>query len=176
MNLYPTQIDELYRRYFALLRAKCTRMLGDADEAADVAQETLIRFWQSQRATSSGTTDPAAETRRILGWLYRTSTRAAIDRLRSAQARHRLGLALPPPDCIAVGEEALAARYLCAQLASSAPPDELEVAMLSRLDHMSQVEIAALLGSSERTVRRQLQRFDARVTAFRQEFHSVRSS
>lgn len=176
MNLNPTQIEELYHRYFAILRAKCTRMLGDADEAADVAQETLIRFWQSERDASPSATDPAAETRRILAWLYRTSTRAAIDRLRSAQARHRLGLALPPPDCIAIAEEALSARYLFARLASSTPPDELEVAMLSRLDHMSQVEIATVLGSSERTVRRQLQRFDARVTAFRQEFHSVKSS
>ncbi len=176
MNLDPTQMDELYRRYFAVLRAKCTRMLGDADEAADVAQETLIRFWQSERSVLSGTTDPAAETRRVLGWLYRTSTRAAIDRLRSAQARHRLGLALTPPDCIALGEEALSARALCAQLASSAPPDELEVAMLSRLDHMSQVEIATLLGCSERTVRRQLQRFDARVSTFRQEFYRVNNS
>ncbi|HNN94817.1 MAG TPA: RNA polymerase sigma factor [Pseudomonadota bacterium] len=173
MSLDPAQIDDLYRRYFAILRAKCSRMLGDADEAADVAQETLIRFWQSERTTSAGTTDPAAETRRVLGWLYRTSTRLAIDRLRSAQARNRLGLALPEADCIAIGEDALTARYLCAQLVSSAPPDELEVAMLSRLDRLSQVEIASLLGRSERTVRRQLQRFDVRVTAFRQELHCV---
>jgi len=38
-------IEHTYRRYFALIRGKCTRVLGDTSEAEDVAQETFTRLW-----------------------------------------------------------------------------------------------------------------------------------
>lgn len=166
---------QLYRSYFAILRAKCGRLLGDREEAADVAQEALIRLWQSGPSEERG-----HEPRQILAWLYRTSTHLAIDRLRQRQARHRLQQAIAPePAEVGVeplSEEQLAARRLFSRLAEAAPADELEIAVLSRIDRMTQSEIAEVLAISERTVRRQLQRFDARVQTFLEELADVRTA
>ncbi|MFO0580439.1 MAG: RNA polymerase sigma factor [Polyangia bacterium] len=167
--------EEQYRRYFAVVRAKCTRMLSDPEEAADVAQEVLIRLWHSGPHHEAA--GPELAPRTILAWLYRTSTRVAIDHLRQRKARHRLletTPALPelPPLC----EDALFFRRALERLAATIPADELEVVILDRLDQLTQVEIASVTGVSERTVRRLLQRFDARVQPLREEMDHVRTA
>ena len=49
-------------------------------------------------------------------------------------------------------------------LVNDFPAQELEAAILSRLDHLTHPEIAEVMGVGERTVRRLLTRFDERVT------------
>jgi RNA polymerase sigma-70 factor (ECF subfamily) len=154
-----TTLAAAYRLYFPLLVQKCARMLGDSHEAQDVAQETFIRF---QRA---GLAD--ADARHVTAWLYRTSTRIAIDRLR-ARKRHA-------PDAAAVetlfvadaSENCTAARELWAALAAGLPELELEAALLTRVDGLTQPEVAEVLGTNTRRVRRLLTRFEARVEALR---------
>lgn len=136
-----------------MIREKCARMLGDRDEAQDVAQETFLRFWRADLADS----DP----RTALSWIYRTATRLAVDRLRQ---RKRAGAAASPSDAIELGPEgSLAARRELERIARQVPPAELEAAILHRFDRMGQLEIAGVLGISERTVRRLLERFDRRI-------------
>jgi RNA polymerase sigma-70 factor (ECF subfamily) len=153
-------IESAYRRYFPLIREKCRRMLGDLAEADDVAQETFVRLWQSSLEN--------AEPRRLVSWIYRTSTRLAIDRLRQRARRPSSDggeeraveeLAALSPD----SEDALATRRALERLARALPEGELEMALLHRLDGLSQAEIAAVAQVSERTVRRCLERFDRRV-------------
>ena len=48
-------------------------LTGDADEAADVAQEAFIRLWQKGETVA----DPA-----VRGWLFSTARHVAIDRFR----------------------------------------------------------------------------------------------
>jgi RNA polymerase sigma factor (sigma-70 family) len=112
-----------------------------------------------------------------LAWLYRTSTRVAIDHLRQQKARHRLlEAAILPSEMPALGEEVLLFRRMLARLATAIPAEELEVVILGRLDRLTQVEIAAITGISERTVRRLLQRFDARVQPLKEELTDVRTA
>jgi RNA polymerase sigma-70 factor (ECF subfamily) len=171
----PLISDDLYRRYFAVLRAKCARMLVDSEDAADVAQEVMIRFWQSGPIHDAAGAAP--EPRTVLAWLYRTSTRVAIDHLRQQKARHRLlEAAILPSEMPALGEEVLLFRRMLARLATAIPAEELEVVILGRLDRLTQVEIAAITGISERTVRRLLQRFDARVQPLKEELTDVRTA
>ena len=59
---------------------------------------------------------------------------------------------------------ALAARSALARIADSTPDDELAAAVLCRVDALTQPEAAAVMNVSERTVRRLLDRFDARLT------------
>lgn len=66
-------------------------------------------------------------------------------------------------------EAATGNRQVLEQLISLAGDDELQVAVLSRVDGLTQPEAAEVLGISERTVRRLLTRFDERVAAKRQE-------
>jgi DNA-directed RNA polymerase specialized sigma24 family protein len=88
--LTDPQLDRFFRQNFPVIRAKCARMLGESEEAADVAQETFVRLCESGAVHE----DPDVRAR----WIYATSTRIAIDRLR----RRRLGIETreePAADC-----------------------------------------------------------------------------
>jgi RNA polymerase sigma-70 factor (ECF subfamily) len=157
-------VEATYRRYFALIREKCRRMLGDFAEADDVAQETFVRLWRTNLR--------ADDRRSVLAWIYKTGTRLAIDRL-----RERSKMAAADDEAVALvqlassspgGDDALATRRSLEVLARRLPADELEVALLFRLDGLSQAEIAEVARISERTVRRCLQRLDERVAKLRE--------
>lgn len=149
----------------APLRAKCRRLLGNATAAEDVAQETYVRFLHS------GPTD-VDDPRVVLAWLYRTGTRLAIDVLRDRKrvvpGEEPMG-ALPCRTDVAA---TVAARTAIAALASTVPADELEVAVLCRVDGLTHAEAAEVAGISERTVRRMLDRFDERTAGLRKELSS----
>ncbi len=158
------QLRAAYEKYFPIIRAKCARMLSDPEEAADVAQETFIRLWQSPMAGKTP--------EQLSAWIYQTSTRAAIDRLRhrgrqrtlsQRAAIHGHGFDGRQGAGVPMDEAALLARRLLQHLADKLPEDELEVAILSRIDALSHAEIAEVAACSERTVRRLLQRFDERL-------------
>jgi RNA polymerase sigma-70 factor (ECF subfamily) len=153
-------IEAHYRTCFPAIREKCRRMLRDPDEAQDVAQVTLVRFWRSG--------PKGADARQATAWIYTTCTRLAIDRLRR---RHRTrDLASPEgADCAAGAgaETALLGREELERISEQVPTRELEAAVLHRIDGLSQPEIAELTCTSERTVRRLLERFDARLQSLR---------
>lgn len=155
-------VEEAYRAYFPRIFEKCRRMLRDPGDAEDVAQETFVRWWQA------GLRD--AEPRRVVAWVYRTSTRLAIDRLRRRRAAAevpcdeallRMATAVPL-------EREVAERDALAQLVGQLPEDELEVVFLHRMDRLTQPELAEVLQVSERTVRRLLTRFEQRLKALRE--------
>jgi len=64
-------------------------------------------------------------------------------------------------------DDVLATRRSLEVLARRLPADELEVALLFRLDGLSQAEIADIARISERTVRRCLHRLDERLAKMR---------
>lgn len=144
-------VQQAWQRYFSPVREKCRRVLGDTDEANDVAQETFIRFWKL------GAND---EPRTALAWLYRTATRISVDRLRQRAVHAR---PVPGPTETSNLEGSTASRQLLERLAARAEPDELQAAVLSRLDGMTHPEVALVMSISERTVRRLLTRFDERA-------------
>ena len=153
-GLATAEIEHTYRQYFQILREKCARMLRDQAEAQDVAQETFARLW-THRADIA---DPAA----VTAWLYRTSTRLAVDSYRRRRSepldetREEMGR---PPE----GADRLHAMRMLERIAGRAPARELEVAILSRLDELTHDEVAEVTGMSSRTVRRLLSKFDGRL-------------
>jgi RNA polymerase sigma-70 factor, ECF subfamily len=153
------ELELAFRRYYPALREKCRRLLRDPQEADDVAQETFVRFWRADLA--------GGDVGRVTAWLYRVSTRAAIDRVRASAARSRLA---PPSDEFAespgLGAEA---RATLDQLARRIPAAELELLLLQHWDGLTQPEIAEVTGLSERTVRRRLHRCMERVVQIRGE-------
>jgi RNA polymerase sigma-70 factor (ECF subfamily) len=159
----PTQeqVEDAYRRYFPVIARKCGRMLRSPTEAQDVAQEVFLRLWKGRLELR----DAGATT----AWLYRTCTHLAIERIR-ARARHgespsELADALASPEP-GLDERADHRREL-AELVGALPTDELEAALLSRVDRLTHPEIGEVLGVSERTVRRLLTRLDVRLAAWR---------
>ncbi len=151
-------LEQAYRRYFPIIRAKCARMLGDGDEAQDVAQETFVRLWHAQL--------PGDDAQRVTAWIYRTSTHLAVDRLRRRRFVADAPLDRTQAACL---EETVQARQELQRIARDAPANELEIAVLHRIDGMGQEEIAAVLDVSDRTVRRVLTRFDERLARMRAE-------
>lgn len=152
------QLEALYRQNFPVIRAKCARMLGETEAAADVAQETFVRLCE----TGVVHAEPAVRA----AWIYRTSTRLAIDLLR----RRRQGVELPAPEVAyepasphASAHDRVTARQRLAAVAARTPARELEIALLCRVDGLTQLEAAEVCDLSERTVRRLLERFDQRL-------------
>ena len=161
IGLATADIERTYRQYFQILREKCARMLRDPAEAQDVAQETFARLW-TRRADIA---DPAA----VTAWLYRTSTRLAVDSYRRRRGSEPLDAVRDdvggPPE----GAERLHALRLLERIARRAPPRELEVVVLARLDELTQDEIGEVTGMSDRTVRRLLRRFDRRLARWNEQ-------
>ena len=159
-------IEPLYRRYFPIIRAKCARMLGDSEDAQDVAQETFTRLW-SERSRLTGVEG-------VLAWLYQTSTRLAIDRFRRARRTAHDGAEALLADQEGADstqdlQRLVGSRKLLARVAAGVPAAELEVAVLSRVDALTHREIAEVVGASERTVRRLLHKFEARIDRLRED-------
>jgi RNA polymerase sigma-70 factor (ECF subfamily) len=158
-------VTAAYRQYFPLLRNRCARALGDAAEAEEVAQETFIRLWRSGMARK-----PAGE---VVAWVYRVGTRLLIDKLRARQRRQPAELSNALEDTTAHPapsiESVLQVRQQLQAMAASLPAEELEVALLHRLDGLTQAEIGDVTGLSARTVRRVLTRLEERLGPWRQE-------
>lgn len=168
-SLSSQEFERAYARFFPPIRAKCHRLLANAQAADDVAQDVFVRLWQWDERPALDAPDAA---RTVLAWLYRTSTRLAIDTLRANGARRygdggeRLA-ALP---CSTDLDALLGAKSAILAVAHAADDDELHAAVLARVDGLSHLEVAVILGVSERTVRRLLQRFDEQTGSIRKEF------
>ncbi|RLB52939.1 MAG: hypothetical protein DRJ42_13445 [Deltaproteobacteria bacterium] len=143
-------LENTYRRFFPIIAAKCARMLRDPAEAQDLAQETFTRLW-AMRGT-------LRDDDKALGWVYQTATRLAVDRIRH---RNVAGAAL----VFDVEEsdnpsERAEARQLLKRLSMDLEARELEALVLSRIDGLTHAQIGTVLGTSDRTVRRLLERAD----------------
>jgi RNA polymerase sigma-70 factor, ECF subfamily len=161
--LDESSFEDCYRRVFPLVLAKCRRMLrGDAD-AMDLAQEVFVRLWQHRELVQ--------DQRALTAWLYRASTRLVIDRARQRklgeESQQYLQSALEDP-APADAEARFSSRQQLRSVLADCPENELEAAILSRLDRLTHPEIAEVVGASERTVRRLLGRFDERVVALKE--------
>jgi RNA polymerase sigma factor (sigma-70 family) len=154
---------EAYRRLLAPVRAKCRRLLGQTAAAEDAAQEAFARL-----LSSGPPLDGSSDTRTIMAWLYLTATRISMDVLRQKRGAVDLD-AIEHVACSARPDDVVAARSSIAALSNEVPAEEVEAALLARVDGLSQPEVALVLGVSERTVRRLLTRFDERAAELRKE-------
>lgn len=89
-----SDFDEQVRRHKDRVYGYACYMLHDRQEAADVTQEVLMRFWHHF---------DELDTDRTLGWLMRTTRNACIDALRKRQSQRRVMEA--NPDAVAAATE-----------------------------------------------------------------------
>lgn len=158
----PAEDDLLMRRYAAgdagaaaaLIAAHAPRvlslarrMLGEAAEAEDVAQEAMLRLWRAAPDWRAGEAGVGA-------WLRRVASNLCLDRLR----RRRESLAAEPPDRpderpaaldrLAQDERAAALRAALAEL-----PERQRLAIVLRhFEERPNPEIAAILETSVEAV------------------------
>lgn len=68
-------VKEMVTRKLPRLLALASRLLGDADEARDIAQESFLRIWKQAASWRS-------EQARFDTWLHRVALNLCYDRLR----------------------------------------------------------------------------------------------
>ena len=133
-------ISALVTRKLPRLLALARRMLGDAAEAEDVAQETLVRTWKQARDWVPGRA-------RIDTWMHRVALNLCYDRLR----RRRDQVSTDDVEIIdtAVGAHALIEQSQTADavaLALKALPERQRCAItLCYYQELSNIEAAALM-------------------------------
>lgn len=159
--------NQLVRLYEGRVYNLCFRMLGDADAAADVTQDTFISAYRNLQKFRGG---------QFRSWLLRIATNACYDALRARKRRPAVslnatyndeedgGLDLPDqsesPDDFALRRElAMAIQQGLALL----PEDQRAVVILSDIQGMAYEEIAVVTGANLGTVKSRLSRARARL-------------
>ncbi len=143
--------EMLVRRHRGRIYRIALRMLGDPDDAEDVAQDVLIQVWTALAGfagTSSFTT-----------WLYRIVVNRCLNKVRRRRWTRPVLDTDPPPaagaeDTVVAQHRARAAMEAVAAL----PPDQRAVIVLHQLEGLSYREVAAIVNVSEDAVRGRLHR------------------
>ena len=116
------------------------RMLGDATEAEDVAQEAMLRLWQNAASWRGGGPGVAA-------WLTRVATNICVDRLRqrrrlSDEAVPERADDAPLADALISGEEA---RLEVIRALDNLPERQRAALVLTYYEELSNAEAAEML-------------------------------
>jgi RNA polymerase sigma-70 factor (ECF subfamily) len=157
-------LDALLERHAAAIFRFAFRMLGNEDDANDVAQETFVRLYRARASYHPG--------RRFSTWLYTIAANLARNQLRW-RARHpavaldapvsatdasladALPAAAPAPDAaVQAGERAAAVRAAVQRL----PDDLREAIVLCEWEELPVAEAAALLRTTPKAVESRLYR------------------
>ena len=149
----------LVSAYQAAVHNLCYRMLGDAREAEDAAQETFLRAYSQLHRY-----DPA---RPFKTWLFAIASHHCIDRLRRRRwrwlslddellaEREMWRAAMPDPEEVALSHERR--DEVAALLARLSPQDRAAIVLHYWCD-LSYAEIAAITGASVSAVKSRLHR------------------
>ncbi|MFK3794853.1 RNA polymerase sigma factor [Pseudomonas sp. NPDC088444] len=142
-NNEPEAVKEMVSRKLPRLLALASRLLGDAEEARDVAQESFLRIWKTAGNWRSGQA-------RFDTWLHRVTLNLCYDRMRRRKETpldddaRLIEIADPAPapheQCQADGQNAQMAAALAAL-----PDRQREAIVLQYYQELSNTEAAALM-------------------------------
>src|SRR3954447_13615473 len=163
----------LVDQYAAALYRVAYSVLRNGADAEDAVQETFLRVLRHR--------DTLDEVRDQRVWLIRIVWNIVLDRKRRAKTRpetddvEELARVLPA-DGLSAEQRAAAAQHHAHVLAcvEQLPPKERQVLMLSAFEELSSVEIAAVLGITESSVRSRLFRARNLMADLLQHSRSVR--
>jgi RNA polymerase sigma-70 factor (ECF subfamily) len=143
-----------YDRYAPLVYPVILRIVRDAPDAADVAQEVFWESWQNAAAY-----DPARGSAEA--WLFTRARTRAIDRIRAVRRRgatfvppvdEAMAAAPPAPDAAAQAED----RSVVLRALERLPEPQREVIELAYYRGLTQTEIAARIQQPLGTVKTRL--------------------
>ena len=159
---YLDAFEMLVERHSAMAYRVAYRMVGNHEDAQDLAQESLLAAWRGLdrfRGQSLFTT-----------WLYRIVTRRALNRLTRGQVHHSLDLLDDIPTQDRWSNPSLSAERRATVDAVTAAVGELPLpqrtaTVLHHFEGLSYDEVAAVTGSSVASVRSHLFRARRSLTA-----------
>ncbi|MEO5755752.1 MAG: RNA polymerase sigma factor [Mesorhizobium sp.] len=134
----PVAVQSLVARKLPRILALAARMLGDATEAEDVAQETFIRIWRNASRWQRGNA-------RFDTWVHRVALNLCYDRLR----RRREWVTDDLPDVVdpasLPGAPPLVEEHRVAWALQNIAPRQREAIVLVYYQEMSNMEAAATM-------------------------------
>ena len=143
--------EALMKRYKRPVLNFVYRMLSDAGDAEDVAQETFIRAYRriaNYRSQQNFST-----------WLFAIARNAAIDRLRYRQRHPTEPLdAMPEPAAVSSEVENRETGTQIAAAIAALPEDQRAALVLAEYHNLSHAEIAGIMRCSEKAVESRLYR------------------
>jgi len=145
-------LTELMDRYKRPILNFVYRLLGNASEADDVAQEVFVRVYQNIRKFRPGAA-------RFSTWLFQIARNAAIDHLRKRARRREEPLdniAPAAPASRAVEANEIGGRITA--VVSELPEDQRTAFVLAEYHGKSYAEIAEIMSCSEKSVESRLYR------------------
>jgi RNA polymerase sigma factor (sigma-70 family) len=160
--------NQLVRLYEGRVYNLCYRMLGDADAAADVTQDSFISAYRNLHRFRGGL---------FRSWLFRIATNACYDALRARKRRPTVSLNTPadldddtPAFDLADSGESPDERAVRRELAAAIqqgiqqlPEDQRIVVILSDVQGLAYEEIAEVTNTNLGTVKSRLSRARARL-------------
>jgi RNA polymerase sigma-70 factor (ECF subfamily) len=146
-------IAELYERHAPAIYAHCRRLLGSAPAGRDALQESFVRVLQHHRVLGPG--DQA------LRYLYRTSTNVCINLLRQRSVRERAAPLIAAQIMAVQSHQPIPGdREFVRLLLEQCDETAVAVALMHFVDGMTQVEVAATLGITRRTVYNRIRKIE----------------
>jgi RNA polymerase sigma-70 factor (ECF subfamily) len=146
-------IAVLYERHAPAIYAHCRRLLGSAPAGRDALQESFVRVLQHHRVLGPG--DQA------LRYLYRTSTNVCINLLRQRSVRERAAPLIAAQINAAQSNQPVPGdREFVRMLLDQCDETAVAVALMHFIDGMTQVEVAATLGITRRTVYNRIRKIE----------------
>ncbi|MEL6346582.1 MAG: sigma-70 family RNA polymerase sigma factor [Myxococcota bacterium] len=154
MSLDQRQLHDLYDSYGPAVRARCRAICGNEADADEALQETFLRAWKARRRFDG---------RYPLAWLQTIARNTALDILRKRKPWKDdplVWLKVPAPERSAPSTSVDVERLL-----DSFPAEEAVMLRLRLGEDWRIHEIAEHFGTSQRTIRRRLQRLEKRARA-----------
>lgn len=138
----------LYHQFSSILYAICIRYMGNADEAKDMLQETMVKFFQkSSEFRFEGSLE---------GWVKRIAVNTCLDQIKKNKAKYAASL----DEAYDLTGDVNAAQPLetkdLLNLVAALPNGYRTVFNMYAIEGYSHAEIAAVLGISENTSKSQL--------------------
>jgi RNA polymerase sigma-70 factor (ECF subfamily) len=155
MTVAPGIVDDdaftaLVRAHQAMVFSLAWRIVAQREVAEELAQDVFCELFQHLGELESD--------RHVLFWLRQVTTRRAIDQLRRARLRPRVGLeSAPEPIARAADSDPWRDQRLQACVAEL-PPDQRIAVTLRYQEDMDPMEIARMLGENVNTIKSRLQR------------------
>ncbi|WP_341368722.1 RNA polymerase sigma factor [Yoonia sp. BS5-3] len=144
----PDAARNLTARLLPRVLAQATRMLGNAGEADDVAQDAMMRLWKIAPDWRQGEAQ-------VSTWLYRVVANLCTDRLRKRRGGVSLDQVAEPEDSAPSVADQIQAQTRLQALSNALaelPERQAQAVSLRHLEGLSNPEIAQIMDISVRSV------------------------
>ena len=144
-------LEGLYRRYAPIIFRRCLFLLANEEEALDAVQDIFLKL---QRKIDGFRGESGVNT-----WIFRVTTNHCLSVLRSMKRQREFLGHVRHESSETNGqdiEERLLRREMLTLLIGNSSKRKVQIFVHMYFDEMTQAEIAALMGISERAVRKSL--------------------